>query len=148
MDIIGKTPMALPSLTKITREFEKRVKEETTKTLRNVLSDISEKYGIAQNELFSNYLSDEIVIDSIVTDSKPKRTKKSVPDTDQCTALVSNGLRCSRRRKEGALYCGSHIVSRSFGEITQLSPNERDEKESLETPEAETTKTKITISKK
>lgn len=123
---IGKIPVALPALTKINDELNKMVKTLATSQLRNVLSDISDKYGIAKNELFARYLSTELSLDlakengenGSVEITKSRRTRKAIASEDRCLAKISNGTRCSRRKKDGNVYCGSHLTSRPFGEFS------------------------------
>lgn len=122
---IGKIPVALPALTKINDELNKMVKTLATNQIRNVLSDISDKYGIAKNELFARYLSADLSIelakdtntDGSTEQQKGKRVRKAIADEDRCLAKISNGTRCSRRRKDENLYCGSHMTARPFGEF-------------------------------
>jgi len=41
--------------------------------------------------------------------SKRKRIKNSIPVLNRCTALRANGQRCTRRHKDDAEFCGTHI---------------------------------------
>jgi len=40
---------------------------------------------------------------------KRKRVKSIVPICDRCSAKRANGEQCTRRKKEGESYCGTHI---------------------------------------
>ena len=40
---------------------------------------------------------------------KRKRVKNIVPLCDKCCALRANGEQCSRRKRDGSEYCGTHI---------------------------------------
>jgi len=40
--------------------------------------------------------------------SKRKRVQNSIPVSNRCIAVKSNNDRCTRRRKEGCEYCGTH----------------------------------------
>jgi hypothetical protein len=40
---------------------------------------------------------------------KRKRTKNSVPYFTRCCAKRANGEQCSRKKKEGQEYCGTHM---------------------------------------
>ena len=40
--------------------------------------------------------------------SKRKRIKNSIPCSNRCNANRANGEQCTRRRKEGCEYCGTH----------------------------------------
>ena len=40
--------------------------------------------------------------------SKRKRVKNSIPASNRCNARRANNEQCTRRRKEGCEYCGTH----------------------------------------
>ena len=40
---------------------------------------------------------------------KRKRVKNDVPHCERCTAKRSTGEQCTRRKKDGEVYCGTHI---------------------------------------
>jgi hypothetical protein len=48
---------------------------------------------------------------------KRKRIKNIVPLNDRCNALRANSEQCTRRRKNGNIYCGTHIKGIPHGEI-------------------------------
>jgi len=48
---------------------------------------------------------------------KRKRSKNSVTLADRCMAKRANGEQCSRRKKEGCEYCGTHIKGLPHGVI-------------------------------
>ncbi len=48
---------------------------------------------------------------------KRKRIKNIVPLNDRCNALRANMEQCTRRRKNGNIYCGTHIKGIPHGEI-------------------------------
>jgi hypothetical protein len=54
--------------------------------------------------------------------SKRKRVKNDVPHCERCTAKRSNGEQCTRRKKDGELFCGTHIKGTPHGFI---SPDEQ-----------------------
>ena len=39
--------------------------------------------------------------------SKRKRVKNDVPHCERCTAKRSNGEQCTRRKKDGEMFCGT-----------------------------------------
>ncbi len=59
---------------------------------------------------------------------KRKRVKNSVPVCDSCRAQRANGEQCTRRRKEGGKFCGTHVKGTPHGEIdagnTDSAPGE------------------------
>ena len=40
--------------------------------------------------------------------SKRKRIKNTIPSSNRCNAKRANNEQCTRRRKEGSEYCGTH----------------------------------------
>ena len=48
---------------------------------------------------------------------KRKRVKNIVPFCDKCQALRANGMQCSRRKKNGHVFCGTHIKGTPHGSI-------------------------------
>ena len=49
---------------------------------------------------------------------KRKRVKNSVPFCERCCALRANNEQCTRRKKSGEKFCGTHIKGTPHGEIT------------------------------
>ena len=49
---------------------------------------------------------------------KRKRSKNSVSLSDRCMAKRANGEQCSRRKKDGCEYCGTHIKGIPHGVVT------------------------------
>jgi len=50
--------------------------------------------------------------------SKRKRVKNSIPGTNRCSAKRASGEQCTRRRKEGCEFCGTHFKGAPHGLIT------------------------------
>lgn len=48
---------------------------------------------------------------------KRKRVKNVVPQFDRCSARRASGEQCTRRRKEGSEYCGTHVKGTPHGEV-------------------------------
>ena len=48
---------------------------------------------------------------------KRKRVKNSIPNTNRCNAKRANGEQCTRRRKEGCDFCGTHYKGTPHGLI-------------------------------
>lgn len=65
-------------------------------------------------EFIYNFPKIEITTDDI---KKRKRVKNIVPFCDKCQALRSNGNQCSRRKKDGFNFCGTHIKGTPHGHI-------------------------------
>lgn len=50
--------------------------------------------------------------------SKRKRIKNSIPQTNRCHAKRATGEQCTRKQKEGHLYCGTHVKGTPHGIIS------------------------------
>jgi hypothetical protein len=49
--------------------------------------------------------------------NKKKRTKNNIPISERCEAKRANGERCSRRKRDSSIYCGTHIKGTPHGKI-------------------------------
>jgi hypothetical protein len=56
--------------------------------------------------------------------TKRKRVKNVVPLHERCCALRANEEQCTRRKKEGEDYCGTHIKGRPHGEVSEKKSGE------------------------
>ena len=64
------------------------------------------------------YIFDYSVIEITKIDlQKRKRVKNSVPYNERCCALRANNEQCTRRKKSGEKFCGTHIKGTPHGEI-------------------------------
>ena len=52
---------------------------------------------------------------------KRKRVKNIVPFFERCCALRANKEQCTRRRKDGSNFCGTHIKGVPHGEINKTT---------------------------
>lgn len=52
---------------------------------------------------------------------KRKRVKNVVPFFERCCALRANKEQCTRRRKDGSRFCGTHIKGVPHGEINKTT---------------------------
>jgi len=66
-------------------------------------------------ELVTNYTPPVLNRDDFI---KRRRTKNSVPPEERCIAKSAKNDQCSRRRKTGHLYCGTHNKGLPHGLIT------------------------------
>lgn len=62
---------------------------------------------------------------------KRKRVKNSIPNTNRCNAKRANGEQCTRRRKEGCEFCGTHDKGTPHGLILD-SEGKDDNKKTVE----------------
>lgn len=86
-----------------------------------ICEKINEKTSILANEDRSELL--QYVYDferlMLVKDDfiKRKRIKNAIPVTNRCNALRANNEQCTRRRKEGCEYCGTHSKGTPHGSV-------------------------------
>ena len=53
---------------------------------------------------------------------KRKRVKNAIPILNRCNARRANGEQCTRQRKEGCDFCGTHIKNVPHGFISETNP--------------------------
>lgn len=58
---------------------------------------------------------------------KRKRIKSVVPQYERCTAKRANGDQCTRRKKDGDCFCGTHSKGTPHGEIDTSGQEEKNE---------------------
>ena len=104
--------------------MEKRLKRKIDNYMRGFKENIREQCklcGISNNPQYNDflqYLYDYPPLEITKEDmSKRKRVKNTVPLHERCCALRANNEQCTRRKKEGELYCGTHIKGRPHGEV-------------------------------
>ena len=73
---------------------------------------IEEKYKLPIIESIYNYKRFEITKTDL---QKRKRIKNSVPLHERCCALRASGEQCTRRKKDEASFCGTHIKGTPHG---------------------------------
>jgi hypothetical protein len=54
---------------------------------------------------------------------KTKRIHSTVPENEKCNAFCSGGMRCSRRKQSGTIYCGTHVKGQPTGTINSVVVN-------------------------
>jgi len=118
MSQVGETPVSLPSVVTINKELNNLVINTVKARVKFILSDLSEHYGLPQNELLSRYMTDAIKIESDEQGNLSKKVKKQIPIEERCLAKISNGELCSRRHRPGQKFCGGHLDSRPNGEMS------------------------------
>jgi|TARA_B110000503_G_scaffold142128_2_gene237932 hypothetical protein len=69
------------------------------------------------NELVSYIFSYDRLVLSKEDVSKRKRVKNSIPDTNRCRAKRATGEQCTRKQKEGCIFCGTHVKGTPHGVI-------------------------------
>jgi hypothetical protein len=59
---------------------------------------------------------------------KRKRIKNAIPVTNRCNALRANNEQCTRRRKDGSEFCGTHTKGTPHGLVESINNNESNDK--------------------
>lgn len=106
--------------------MERRVEVKVSSYLNQFKDDVKNKMselGLLETSMDSNY-SDllRFIFDyqSLSWDkddfTRRKRVKNTVPAIDRCMAKRANAEQCTRRRKEGCQYCGTHSKGTPHGE--------------------------------
>lgn len=57
--------------------------------------------------------------------SKRPRVQNNIPVGNRCIAIKSNNERCTRRRKDGFEYCGTHCKNGGQDEIDENTPTKK-----------------------
>jgi len=60
---------------------------------------------------------------------KRKRVKNTVPLFDRCCAKRANGEQCTRRKKDGCEYCGTHEKGRPHGTVNSETTDNNESKQ-------------------
>ena len=100
--------------------MERRINTKTRQYLLNFKNDIR---AFVQGEYTTDTLL-QFVYDyqplqfEKVDFQKRKRVKNVVPFFERCRALRANGEQCTRRKKCGEHFCGTHIKGIPHGEIS------------------------------
>jgi len=97
-------------------------------TFKDNIRDKATTLGI-QNEQTSNLLQYIYDYDRLVLAkedfAKRKRVKNAVPYCDRCGAKRANGEQCTRRKKEGDEYCGTHMKGTPHGVVDTQEENKQ-----------------------
>jgi len=72
-------------------------------------------------EYIYEYQRLNIIKDDLV---KRKRIKNSIPNLNRCIAKRANDEQCTRRRKDGCEYCGTHVKGTPHGIMNSKTNNE------------------------
>ncbi len=102
------------------KRLNKKAEEYVSKLKNNVKEKVS-ALGLANNPQVNQLLQFiydheplEITKDDL---KKRKRVKNVVPMCDRCASKRANGEQCTRRKKEGCDYCGTHQKGRPHGTV-------------------------------
>ena len=110
--------------------FQKGFKDSIVEKLNNHFKEETNNSNL--NELIK-YIYDYPYIELTQEDFvKRKRIKNSVPLYERCMALKSNGKQCTRRKKDGCDFCGTHIKGTQNGIVSNSSDSQKEKKRKLE----------------
>lgn len=117
--------------------MEKRVEVKVSSYLNQFKDDIKNKMSELElietsDSKYSDLLRYIFDYQSLSWDkedfTRRKRVKNTVPAIDRCMAKRANGEQCTRRRKEGCQYCGTHSKGTPHGEYEETSNQESQNK--------------------
>ena len=110
--------------------MDKRLTKKAEFYITNFKDNIREKatqLGISQNpEMYQllQYIYDYERLSFNKEDfQKRKRVKNFVPIFDRCCAKKSSNEQCTRRKKEGCEYCGTHVKGTPHGIVDNQTDN-------------------------
>lgn len=105
----GTTILTFPSLNEINANLIQNTSEQVKDKCKKLLQAIADGEDIS-----FEYLNDKYK--HIFEQETSKKSKIVISEEERCNASVQNKTRCSRRKKKGKEYCGSHVSSRPFGD--------------------------------
>ena len=97
-------------------DFKKQIKE---KVVQLRFDDVSK----VQDLMSFIFEYDRLVL-SKEDVSKRKRVKNSIPNNNRCQAKRASGEQCTRKQKDGFVYCGTHIKGVPHGVMNSSSEEE------------------------
>jgi hypothetical protein len=109
--------------------MERRVNKRLDNYITTFKDDIRNKVTslAIQNEGVNNLLQYIYDYDRLVLTKddfmKRKRVKNAVPYCDRCGAKRANGEQCTRRKKDGDEYCGTHMKGTPHGVVDTQEDN-------------------------
>ena len=90
--------------------------------IRNKANELGNESGMSGEEVnkLLQYIYDYGHVDLKKDDfAKRKRVKNVVPFFDRCSAKRANNEQCTRRKKEGCEYCGTHTKGTPHGVLEE-----------------------------
>ena len=106
--------------------MEKRLNNKIDEYITTFKDDIKNKMvdlGLTEDnnshsliQYVYNYEKFQIVKDDF---TKRKRTKNMISYFDRCSAKRSNGEQCTRKKKDGCEYCGTHVKGIPHGIVEE-----------------------------
>ena len=110
--------------------MEKRLNKKTELYISTFKEDIKDKVtimGLDKNENVSQLLQYIFDYDRLSFNKddfkKRKRVKNIIPIFDRCCAKRANCEQCTRKKKEGSEFCGTHIKGAPHGVLNLQDEN-------------------------
>jgi hypothetical protein len=110
--------------------MERRLNKKIETYISNFKDNIRDKagqLGLTKNEQINSllqYIYDYERLSLVQIDfQKRKRVKNSVPFFDRCCAKRASNEQCTRRKKEGSDYCGTHMKGTPHGIVDDKEDN-------------------------
>ena len=98
-------------------------------TFKKDVVDLIVKTGDGNSAEVAKYIYNYPIIVLESTDFKKRqRIKNDVPLHERCCALRANGEQCTRRKREGIKFCGTHVKGIPHGEIDNMEPTQKAQK--------------------
>jgi hypothetical protein len=99
------------------RKINKKIENYLTKFKDSIRDKAREENNI-DNLLKYIYEYDRLIVDKEDLANR-KRIKNIVPFCDRCSSKRANNEQCTRRKKDGHEYCGTHIKGTPHGIINE-----------------------------
>ena len=91
------------------------------KIFRDILVNIASRKLIDEDELLENYLPSKGFFNKetneIVQKKKKKSNRRRLPDNERCLGRKIDCTQCTRKRKDGSLFCISHQKNLPNGKV-------------------------------
>lgn len=113
---IGELELRVPTVTEINEQLVEFVKEYVRKKASETLTQIASDENLPRDRLMTyiRKINFDDITSTIVAIKKPRKTVES---KERCRARTSKGDRCTRKRKDMLLFCGSHETSLPYGQV-------------------------------
>ena len=110
--------------------MERRLNQKFETYITSFKNDIRDKINVLNfnekekiNELMEYVYDYERLVFEKEDIRKRRRVKNTVPVDNRCNAKRANQEQCTRRRKDGSEFCGTHIKGTPHGLITTEDTN-------------------------
>jgi len=96
------------------REITRDIGDIIRNKIKDVIIRIAIDHCLDEEEALQNYLPS---IEENTEPSKKKRKRKKFPPDECCMGRKQFGEQCTRRKKDGSEFCGSHMKNLPYGKI-------------------------------